>query len=172
MTYNDCIGGAGSGGGPTPPANVATITQFHINSAGATGPQTDGSIAISELPFSFTGMYTFSYTVANPELITGTGNLTQGTTNLSSSIDPSASSITVTVTTAMLTFGDTITFTLQFTGTNNNAITRLFTIRAPRFTDLAFYTVIDTLPDFTVTTGFDTSTFASENVRNSIKYWY
>lgn len=139
---------------PAPMPQTPVINSFSIQ----------GQSTSVDAGTALTGSQVFNYSVTNPSQV-GTGTITQtsgGTTGtLSAAVDPTQTSISLTVTDATLAAGQEAVFTLTFPINSGGNLTRAFTVRARTPAETLYYGTMATNDAATV----DVSTLTIQEVR-------
>ncbi|MCH9665088.1 MAG: hypothetical protein K0U41_04495 [Gammaproteobacteria bacterium] len=100
----------------------------------------DGQSTGVNTGFTISGSQTFRFSVNNPSLFAGNLTLLQGSTALSTTINPTATSIAVTVTsTTLANIGDSVTFTLVGMNTDGQSVHRDYRIHVVGSSELVYY---------------------------------
>ena len=112
---------------PTPDA--PSIRSFSIQ----------GQPRVVDPGFVLTGNKTFLYSVTNPGDVSGNLVLDQATTAIDSAVNPSNTSVLVTVLDVTFSAGQTVTFNLEGTDINTNVFDRDTTITARNLDDYVYF---------------------------------
>ena len=115
-------------------APAPSIASFSINGQAVT---VDGGTTID-------GSETFNYSVINSANVNGTGVIKQAGIEIITGVDPTASSVSGAVTSVTLAAGESVTWTLEFTGDSGNVISRSFTVSARQQSEMLYHGVLAT----------------------------
>jgi len=137
-------------GGGTPLFDPPVITQFEI----------DGQSTSVSAGTLLTGSQTFNYAVTNPGNVSGNLTLRQAGTALSTSVDPTLTSVVLTITDVTLNAGESVTFRLEGVDTQAGNFSRDFIVRAPAAHEFLYWGLSSSNNPASI----DTATMQSEEI--------